>query len=358
MKTADFDYVLHESLIAKKPLQERAGSRLLILHRDGAVEHKNFFDLPSYLDPGDILIINNTKVFPARLTGTKKNGTVTDILLVREKSADTWEILSKGKFTGRLKMGNELEADVHEGTSARFRCSGNLMELIWRYGNMPLPPYIRRSPDQSDKQNYQTVYAMNEGSIAAPTAGLHFTDRLLDELLSKGVKIRELTLHVGVGTFRPIRTELLKDHSMDMEYFEIPTTMIAEIQEAKKTGKRIVAVGTTTTRSLEGYFSGIYNNSSMSPSSTHSWAAVTENKVNTGGMIGHESIKGTTDIFIYPGYAFQAIDSLITNFHLPRSTPLMLVCALAGREKILSAYKEAIANSYRFLSYGDAMLIL
>jgi S-adenosylmethionine:tRNA ribosyltransferase-isomerase len=358
MKTADFDYALPESLIADKPLLDRAGSRLLVLHPDGEIEHRHFFDLPSYLEPGDMLIINNTKVFPARLSGTKKNGRSMDILLVRENSDGAWEILSQGNFTGRLTISDDLQADVYKGTSARFQASGDLMELIWKYGNMPLPPYIRRSPEQADKMTYQTVYAAHEGSIAAPTAGLHFTDRLLDAIVTAGVHVRRLTLHVGIGTFRPIRTETLEDHSMEREYFEIPKELITEIHQAKTKRRRIVAVGTTTTRSLEGYFSGVYNNSSMASSSSTSRTTAPVDTIDTAGSEGSHSIHGTTDIFIYPGYAFQAIDCLITNFHLPRSTPLMLVSALAGREKILSAYQEAIATRYRFLSYGDAMLIV
>jgi S-adenosylmethionine:tRNA ribosyltransferase-isomerase len=348
MKTADFEYLLPESLIAHKPPSERTGSRLLVLRRDGKTEHRHFFDLPSYLDPGDFLIINNTKVFPARLIGTRTDGRLMDILLVRETSPGIWEILSRGNFSGKLKISEDLQADIREGTSAQFQTSGDLMELIWKYGDMPLPPYIRRSPDQSDKLTYQTVYAANEGSIAAPTAGLHFTNRLLDDIVARGVNVRRLTLHVGIGTFRPIRTESLEDHSMEREYFEIPDELIAEIEQAKTMGKRIIAVGTTTTRSLEGYFSGSYNNGSAASTSATS-------RVATGG---HRSIRGTTDIFIYPGYTFRAVDALITNFHLPRSTPLMLVSAFAGRENILSAYQEAIAKRYRFLSYGDAMLIL
>jgi S-adenosylmethionine:tRNA ribosyltransferase-isomerase len=358
MKTADFDYFLPEALIARKPLKERTSSRLLVLHRDGTLEHKKFFDLPSYLDEGDILLINNTKVFPARLTGAKKDGKIMDILLMRENADRTWDVLSQGKFTGTLKISDELEVELQHGTSARFFCSGDIRDLLWKYGNMPLPPYIRRAPEESDKQTYQTVYARNEGSIAAPTAGLHFTDVLLSSTASKGVKIRELTLHVGVGTFRPIRTLMLEDHVMDREHFEIEKAIIAEIQEAKASGKRIVAVGTTSTRSLEGYFSGRYNNGSKPPSPSVSHAGSPLKKVGTGRMKMPQSVIGTTDIFIYPGYTFMAIDSLVTNFHLPRSTPLMLVCALAGRENILTAYNEAITNRYRFLSYGDAMLIV
>lgn len=348
MKTADFDYFLPESLIASKPLPERTDSRLLVLHRGGKIEHRHFFDLPSYLEPGDFLIINTTKVFPARLIGTRNDGRAMDILLVRETSPGAWEILSKGAYSGTLQISEELQADIQEGKYARFEISDDLMKLIWKYGHMPLPPYIKRTPDQSDKETYQTVYAANTGSIAAPTAGLHFSDHLLETIVTKGVNLRRLTLHVGVGTFRPVRTKTLEDHSMEKEYFEISNVLISEIQQAKIMGKRVIAVGTTATRSLEGYFSGSYRNgSSEIPRST----SLTETE-------RPQHIRGTTDLFIYPGYSFRAINALITNFHLPRSTPLMLAAAFAGRENILSAYKEAIARSYRFLSYGDAMLII
>jgi S-adenosylmethionine:tRNA ribosyltransferase-isomerase len=209
------------------------------------------------------------------------------------------------------------------------------MDIIWKYGNMPLPPYIRRLPDESDKERYQTIFAKKEGSIAAPTAGLHFTDRLLKEITSKGIILRELTLHVGTGTFRPIRTENVEEHSMGTEYLEIDKELISEIKKIKDSGKRVISVGTTTTRAIEGYMSG---------------------KCNVFSRNG--KIKGTTDTFIYPGYMFTVVDSLITNFHLPGSTPLMLTSAICGWEKLMNAYKEATARRYRFLSYGDAMLIL
>jgi S-adenosylmethionine:tRNA ribosyltransferase-isomerase len=282
-----------------------------------------------------MLIINNTKVFPARLAGFKKNGGRIEFLLVKKLEDTVWEVLSKGKYTGFLKISDNLQAELYEGKTAQFRCSGDIMDIIWRYGNMPLPPYIKRLPDESDKKTYQTVFAKKEGSIAAPTAGLHFTDILLHKISSKGVKIRELTLHVGIGTFRPVRTERVEEHSMDTEYFEIDKRLISEIQETKASGKRIVSVGTTTTRALEGYKSG-------------KCYVISQNG----------KLKGKTSIFIHPGYTFKLIDSLITNFHLPRSTPLLLTSAFSGRENLLNAYKEAIARGYRFLSYGDAMLIV
>ena len=336
MKVTDFDFFLPKDLIAKRPLNEQTSSRLLVLHRDGTIEHKKFYDLPLYLTKGDMLIINNTKVFPARLTGLKKDGGKIDILLIRKKDGNSvWEVLSRGRFTGILKISEGLQLELHDGKTAHFKYSGDFMDIIWKYGNMPLPPYIRRLPDELDKKTYQTIFAKKEGSIAAPTAGLHFTDKLLKEITSKGIIVRELTLHIGTGTFRPIRTEDVEEHSMEAECFEIEKGLISEIRKTKASGKRIISVGTTTTRALEGYMSG---------------------KCNVISQNGR--LRGSTDAFIYPGYTFGVIDSLITNFHLPRSTPLMLVSALCGFEKLMNAYKEAIARKYRFLSYGDAMLIL
>lgn len=335
MKITDFDFLLPEDLIADRPLRERTGSRLLVLRRDGTAEHKRFSDLPSYLDKGDMLILNNTKVFPARLTGFKRNGGSLEILLIRDRGDDVWEVLSRGKFTGTLKISDELEAEVRNGRTAHFHYTGNFGEIIWKYGKMPLPPYIKRLPDESDKLTYQTVFAREEGSIAAPTAGLHFNERLLGEISARGVSVRQLTLHVGIGTFRPIRTEYVEEHSMDTEYFVIDRELISAIRETRVSGRKVVSVGTTTTRALEGYSSGCCNVVS-----------------NNGKLVGK------TDIFIYPGYSFKAIDSLVTNFHLPRSTPLMLASAIAGRKNLVNAYRDAIARKYRFLSYGDAMLIL
>ena len=335
MKVADFDFFLPKELIAKRPLKERDNSRLLVLHRDGMVEHSRFSDLPTYLDPGDMLLINNTKVFPARLMGYKKTGGILEILLIREKKDNVWEVLSKGGYTGKLKISEELHAVLKNGKTASFEYSGDFMDIMWKCGNMPLPPYIRRLPDASDKERYQTVYAKEEGSIAAPTAGLHFTERLLKEIISKDIVVQEVTLHVVVGTFRPIRSEHVEGHSMEPEYFDIERDLITEIERVKASGKRIVAVGTTTTRAIEGFISG---------------------KSNVTAQNGR--LKGKTDIFIYPGYRFKIVDSMITNFHLPRSTPLMLVSALCGWVKLKKSYEEAMRAKYRFFSYGDAMLIL
>ncbi len=329
MKVADFDFSLPEELIAEKPAEKRDSSRLLILHRDGKIEDRRFRDLPEYLNEGDMLLLNNTKVFPARLTGIKPTGGRMEFLLVEKISPDTWKILSKKKWQGRLSISEGFSAEIETGT-AHFIYSGDFMENLWKYGDMPLPPYIKRRPEHTDKEWYQTIYAEKQGSIAAPTAGLHFTAELMDKIRDKGVHIRCLTLHVGIGTFKPIRAEDIEEHLMDPEYFEIDDDLIKEIKKVKASDKRVVSVGTTTTRAIEGYVSG-------------QWSGVKEK---------------ATDIFIFPGYKFKAVDSLITNFHLPRSTPLMLTSALCGLKKLKEAYNIAIHHKYRFFSYGDAMLIL
>jgi len=335
MKTADFDFPLPQHLIATRPLAERSGSRLLVLHRDGTTEHKLFSDLPAYLSAGDMLIMNNTKVFPARIAAFKPDGGMLEILLVRQTGDTMWEVLTRGNYTGRLRVSDELQIGLHEGKTACFVCEGDLMEVIWKYGDMPLPPYIKRKPDGFDKETYQTVYARNEGSIAAPTAGLHFTDALLDEIRAKGIRVRELTLHVGIGTFRPVRAKNVEEHRMDTEHFEMDRQLFSDIEETKSSGKRIITVGTTTTRALEGFASG---------------------RCVLDPLNGR--LSGMTDMFIYPGYSFRVIDSLITNFHLPGSTPLMLTSALCGRERLMQSYADAVTKGYRFLSYGDAMLIV
>jgi S-adenosylmethionine:tRNA ribosyltransferase-isomerase len=335
MRTADFDFPLPQHLIATRPLKERSGSRLLVLHRDGTTEHKRFADLPSYLAAGDMLIMNNTKVFPARIAAFKPDGGMLEILLVRHTGDNEWEVLSRGNYTGRLSVSEELQIELHEGKTARFVCKGDLMKVIWKYGAMPLPPYIKRKPDECDKQTYQTVYARNEGSIAAPTAGLHFTEGLLKEIRAKGIRVRELTLHVGIGTFKPVRAENVEDHSMDTEHFEMDKQLLSDIEKTKASGKRIITVGTTTTRALEGFASGRCVLTTL-----------------------NGRLSGLTDMFIYPGYSFKVIDSLVTNFHLPNSTPLMLTSALCGREKLMQSYADAVTRGYRFLSYGDAMLIV
>jgi S-adenosylmethionine:tRNA ribosyltransferase-isomerase len=352
LKTSDFDFNLPKELIALRPSEKREHSRLLVLHRDGAIEHKTFPDIAGYLESGDLLIVNNTKVFPARLICDTDDSGKIDILLVGESSeAGWWEILLRGRFDGIVNIGDDIKAEVRtekgRGSKKFLRFldigSHEVYDVLWRYGYMPLPPYIKRFPDDDDRERYQTVYAENQGSIAAPTAGLHFTKGLLDKIRDKGADIRTLTLHVGPGTFKPIRAELLKDHRMDPEYFEMQASLTEKIKEAKRSGKRVITVGTTTTRALEGYFSG-------------QWSAVSveKNRSNSSNSL----IRGSTDVFIYPGYKFKAVDSLITNFHLPCSTPLMFVSAFRGFDKISKAYEEAIAAGYRFFSYGDAMLIL
>jgi len=333
MKTADFHFELPEDLIAERPVARRDSSRLLVMHRNLGIEHRIFSDLPSLLRPGDMLLLNNTRVFPAILKGVKTDGTVLNILLVTENSDGSWNILTRGKYTGQVIINETLSASVSSGRTATF--SSNIRDQIWTAGRMPLPPYIRREPDELDLETYQTVYAEIEGSIAAPTAGLHFTPGLLDTLESSGVLLRKLTLHVGVGTFRPVKTSFIEEHQMEHELFEISGQLIAEIENVKKSGGRIIAAGTTTTRALEGYRSG-------------SCRIISSNG----------TVRGTTNIFIHEGYTPLAVDGLITNFHLPCSTPLMLASVFAGRERLIETYRTAIAMGYRFFSYGDAMLIL
>jgi S-adenosylmethionine:tRNA ribosyltransferase-isomerase len=335
MKAADYDFFLPERLIAERPLERRDSSRLFVLRRDGSEEHRTFFELPSLLDAGDLLLINKTKVFPARLTGAKPSGGRVEILLVREVGHGVWDIMSRGKYTGSLVIPGGLPVHISEGRKAFFEESAGIREVLWEMGKMPLPPYIRRRPDEKDRETYQTVYAEVEGSIAAPTAGLHFTKELLDALAAKSIKIGAITLHVGTGTFRTVKTQDIRDHRMEGEFFELSPELVREIDEVKRRGNRVVAVGTTTTRAIEGFLSGRCE--------IHS---------------ANGTIRGTTDIFIYEGYRPKAVDALITNFHLPRSTPLMLTSVFSGRQRLLRAYQEAILREYRFFSYGDAMLVL
>lgn len=335
MKTAEFDFPLPEELIASRPSEKRDHSRLLVLHRDGGVEHTRFHELPRFLQPGDMLLLNKTKVLPAKLSGIKKGGGTLEILLVKELSAGHWEILTRGKYTGTLTLSDKFTANIVDGKIARFDDAVNVRDILREEGMMPLPPYIKRRPDDLDKQRYQTVYAAIEGSIAAPTAGLHFTAELLDEIASASVLVRTVTLHVGTGTFRTVKTTDVEDHSMDREFFEIEPGTLSEIQEVKLRGGRIIAVGTTTTRAVEGYLSG-----------------------KCDLLSANGTIKGNTDIFIREGYRPRAVDSLLTNFHLPKSTPLMLASVFAGRQRLLRTYESAITMGYRFFSYGDAMLVL
>ncbi len=348
MLITDFDFDLPKHLIASRPLKQRDHSRLLVLHRDGKIEHRHFYNITDYLHKGDLLIMNDTKVFPARLLAKKTSGGKLDILLVKELGKENiWEVMYRGKYEGDVSIANNIKAFIwiekKEGLDNKKKFlkflnfpSNNINDLIWSYGLMPLPKYIGRLPDKEDVITYQTVYAKKTGSIAAPTAGLHFTESLLDEIEKKGILIRTITLHVGVGTFKPIKTSLIANHEMEAEFFEIKQSVIEDIKRTKKNKNRVIAVGTTSTRTIEGFLGGNYK------------------KIECGNL----SICGYTDIFIYPGYQFKGIDCLITNFHLPRSTPLMLVSSLSDHNKILTAYKEAIDMNYRFFSYGDAMLIL
>ncbi|MBI4823258.1 MAG: tRNA preQ1(34) S-adenosylmethionine ribosyltransferase-isomerase QueA [Nitrospirae bacterium] len=330
MNTADFSYPLPDSLIVHEPAHTRDQSRLLVLNRDGSVRHRRFHEILNYLNKGDILVLNKTKVLRARLQAFKPTGGRLDILLVKHISNGRWEILCPKRYTGKISV-NAIKGYVEHGRYLVF--SGTKDELLG-VGMMPLPPYIKRKPDERDIDWYQTVYASEEGSIAAPTAGLHFTQKLLSFIEKKGVILRYLTLHVGKGTFMPVRANSLKDHRMETEYFEMPSSLISEIKEAKANGKRVISVGTTTTRALEAVMSHRFR-----------------------GLAVNGFIKGETDLFITPGFEFKALDSLITNFHLPCSTPLILTSAFSGKEKLLSAYKVAIRMGYRFFSYGDAMLI-
>ncbi|NTU42984.1 MAG: S-adenosylmethionine:tRNA ribosyltransferase-isomerase, partial [Nitrospirales bacterium] len=295
MKTSDFQFHLPKELIALRPSEKRDHSRLLVLHKDGSIEHRMFFHLPQYIERGDMIIVNNTKVFPARIMGTKPSGGKLDILLVRPQGEpSTWEILCRGSYSGTISLSGGLTAEVWidgEGTAEeaprrflRFHDAdySRIEEFLWDCGGMPLPPYIGRLPDEEDKSRYQTVYAAKQGSIAAPTAGLHFTEGLMEELEGKGVLVRNVTLHVGPGTFKPIRAELLYDHRMDQEQFEIPMRLLEEIEEVKERRNRVITVGTTTTRALEGYMSG-------------KWSGASDKGL----------IKGQTDIFISPGYEFR-----------------------------------------------------
>ena len=341
LKKQDFYFDLPEELIAQTPLEDRSSSRLMVMDREtGEIEHKHFRDITEYLNEGDCLVLNETKVLPARLIGARKDtGTKVEVLLLKRLTDDTWETLvypgKKARVGHVIEFGDGLlEAEVvdivEEGNRVvKFHFDGIFEELLDKLGQMPLPPYIKEKLE--DKNRYQTVYAEHEGSAAAPTAGLHFTKELLEEIKAKGIKIAHVTLHVGLGTFRPVKEDNILDHHMHSEFYVIDEKAAETINETKKNGGRIIAVGTTSTRTLE--------------------TVADEN-----GML--RACSGWTDIFIYPGYKFKAIDGLITNFHLPESTLLMLVSALYNREKILEAYKVAVEERYRFFSFGDAMLIL
>jgi S-adenosylmethionine:tRNA ribosyltransferase-isomerase len=341
MDVKDFYYDLPEELIAQDPLEDRSSSRLMVLDKKtGEVTHKIFKDILDYLHPGDCLVLNNTKVIPARLFGVKEDTQAhIEILLLKRKENDVWETLVKpGKkakigtvlsFGDGLLTGEVIDVVEDGNRLIQFHYEGIFEEILDKLGQMPLPPYITHQ--LQDKNRYQTVYAKYDGSAAAPTAGLHFTRELLEQVKNMGVEIAEVTLHVGLGTFRPVKVENVLDHHMHSEFYMISADAAEKINRAKESGHRVIAVGTTSTRTME--------------------AAADEN-----GRL-HEC-SGWTDIFIYPGYRFKVIDALITNFHLPESTLVMLVSALAGREHVLNAYEVAVKERYRFFSFGDAMFIV
>ena len=339
MKTSDFDFQLPEELIAQTPLERRDASRLLTLDREsGTVGHHHFYDLPRFLRPGDCLVLNDSRVLPARLIGHRPTGGACEVLLLVDKGGDLWECLVR---PGRkLKPGAQVifgdgqltatvEEELNDGKRAvRFHYQGIFLEILEQLGRMPLPPYIKA--ELQDQERYQTVYSRVVGSAAAPTAGLHFTPELLEQVGRIGVKVCYVTLHVGLGTFRPVKAEEITDHEMHSEFCMISQETADTINETKKNGGRVICVGTTSCRTVE------------------SFAA-------EDGTMSERS--GWTSIFIYPGYKFKVLDALITNFHLPQSTLIMLVSALAGREHVLAAYEEAVREKYRFFSFGDAMFI-
>lgn len=339
IKTSDFNFDLPQELIAQDPLEDRSGSRLLCLdQKTGKTEHHIFRDIVNYLEPGDCLVLNNTKVIPARLIGHRESGGVVEVLLLKRRENDVWETLVKpGKkakpgtklFFGDGLLQAEVLETVDEGNRLiQFTYQGIFEEVLDKLGEMPLPPYITHK--LQDKNRYQTVYAKYEGSAAAPTAGLHFTKELLQQIEEKGVSLAYVTLHVGLGTFRPVKVDNILEHHMHSEYYQVTQEAADKINAAKEKGKKVICVGTTSCRTIE--------------------SAADEN--------GHlTACCDNTEIFIYPGYRFKVLDELITNFHLPESTLVMLVSALAGREHVLAAYEEAIREKYRFFSFGDAMYI-
>ncbi|APQ99141.1 tRNA ribosyltransferase-isomerase [Clostridium botulinum] len=340
MKVKDFDFYLPEELIAQHPMEKRDEARLLVLDKKtGGIEHKIFKDILDYLTPNDCLVLNNTRVLPARLIGAKEEtGGKMEFLLLKRKEKDVWETLVKpgkrAQIGARFIFGNgELKAEVigmgEEGSRiVKFYYEGIFEEILDQLGQMPLPPYIKEKLD--DKEMYQTVYSKEEGSAAAPTAGLHFTEKLLKKIKEKGVKLAFLTLHVGLGTFRPVKVENIQEHVMHSEYYKMDKETAEIINDTKEKGGRVIAVGTTSCRTLETIG-------------------------DIEGKVREQS--GWTDIFIYPGYKYKVVDALITNFHLPQSTLLMLVSALAGRDNIMNAYNVAVEKEYRFFSFGDAMFI-
>jgi len=339
MKLSSFDYNLPLELIAKSPAEKRDASRLMVLHRDdGRVEHRKFSDIVEFLNPSDILVVNNTKVIPARLIGRKKQtGGEVEILLLRHESEKLWNCLvrpgrrllpgAKVEFKEGLMAAEIVEHREGGQRLVRFTHQVDFYQTLEKVGQVPLPPYIDRKPMEADKNRYQTIYAKEEGAVAAPTAGLHFTPELMSSIKNKGVEVLEILLHVGWGTFKGVEAEDIREHRMDAEYYRISQEAAEKIKNGKLENRKIVVVGTTTSRALESY-----------------------------GQSG--KLSDWTEIFIYPPYQFKIVDSLVTNFHLPKSTLIMLVSALAGRENVMAAYQQAIDNKYRFYSYGDAMMVV
>ena len=342
-KLGDFNYSLPKKFIAQHPETRRDHSKLMVVHKDsGEIEHRKFYNIVDYMRKNDLLVVNNTKVFPARLFATKdRTDAKVEVFLLRELSEDLWEVMvrpaRKVRIGNKLVFTQDLMCDVIDNTVSGGRVvrfeyeKGDFHEIIDKIGTSPLPPYINREADKNDKKRYQTVYASSKGAVAAPTAGLHFTDGLISKLKSKGVKIETVTLHIGLGTFRPVQVEDLNRHQMDSEYFEVSTDTSMAINQARKRHRKIIAVGTSTVRALE-----------------------------TIAISGFQVTpkRGWTDKFIYPPYEYKMVDRVITNFHSPQSTLLMMVSAFAGMKLIKKAYLEAKKNDYRFLSYGDAMIII
>ncbi len=334
MKLSDFDYELPEELIAKYPVVPRHAARLMVLNRkDKSIKHDTFINLPNYLEEGDLLVFNNTKVLPARLYGRKPTGGKVEIVLTDYIKPDEWKALVGGK---KIRPGLivEIAPDFHieilehiEGGTFRVKLLGKEpLKLLDKYGQIPIPPYLKREEEPIDREYYQTIFAKEKGAVAAPTASLHFSEELMERLKEKGINFAFITLHVSYGTFKPVKSENIEEHRVDPEYVKIPKETVQKIKETKERGKKVVAVGTTVVRALE-----------TSP---------------------YEPFEGWTELYIYPGYKFKVVDAMITNFHLPRSSLLILVSAFAGREFILKAYREAVQKRYRFYSYGDGMLIL
>jgi S-adenosylmethionine:tRNA ribosyltransferase-isomerase len=347
MKRSDFNYALPENLIARRPADQRRQSRMLCLDgKTGAIDHRHFVDLQELLQPGDLLVLNNTQVIPARVFGRKESGGRVEILI--ERLLDENRVLAHIRASKSPKVGSRLfltaDDNSHQSDDVSVEMTGRqgeLFELLFpvehsvlsvldRIGHMPLPPYIDRPDDAADRQRYQTVFGEKQGAVAAPTAGLHFDEKMLEQLQAKGIELGFVTLHVGAGTFQPVRAEDIRDHKMHSEYLEVDETICRKVAETRRRKGRVVAVGTTAVRCLE-----------------------------TASQSGHiQPYCGDTDIFIYPGYRFRCVDALLTNFHLPESTLIMLVSAFAGQELVLSAYREAVKEQYRFFSYGDCMFVL